>query len=156
MLDINTMQTTSEPADIGKRLQEVRKRRGLNQERLAKEIGIGVSTLRLYETGERTAPIPVLVKICQHFEISADWLLGLPEQKDTEASKVIEELFKLAIIGNLATAARKAGVALESELVSGMRSASLKKLNELVQAFPGFITAALLAKNIKEDKENDL
>lgn len=62
----------------------------------------------------------------------------------------------MAIIGNLATAARKAGVTLEAELVSGMRSASLKKLNELVQTFPGFITAALLAKNIKEDKENDL
>lgn len=158
MLDTKNInpQTTSDPADIGKRIQEARKRKGLNQMQLAKELGIGLSALRLYEKGDRTAPIPVLVKLCRFFDISADWLLGLPKQEDTEGSKLIEELFKMAIIGNLATAARKAGVTLEAELVSGMRSASLKKLNELVQAFPGFITAALLAKNIKEDKENDL
>lgn len=156
MLDIKTTKTASEPADIGKRLQEVRKRRGLNQQQLAKELGIGVSTLRLYENGERTAPIPVLVKICQHFEISADWLLGLPEQSDTEASKVIDELFKLAIIGNLATAARKAGVAMEPSLINGMRNASLKKINEIATAFPAFITAAVLARDIKEDEKNEL
>ncbi|MBQ7795433.1 MAG: helix-turn-helix transcriptional regulator [Lachnospiraceae bacterium] len=158
MLDTKNInpQTTSDPADIGKRLREVRKRRGLKQQQLAKELGIGVSALRLYEIGDRTAPIPVLVKICRFFNISADWLLGLPKQEDTEASKVIDELFKLAIIGNLATAARKAGVAMEPSLINGMRNASLKKINEIATAFPAFITAAVLARDIKEDEKNEL
>lgn len=158
MLDTKNVnpQTTSDPADIGKRIQEARKRKGLKQMQLAKELGIGVSALSLYERGDRTAPIPVLVKICRFFDISADWLLGLPKQEDTEASKVIDELFKLAIIGNLATAARKAGVTMEPELANGMRSASLKKINEIANAFPAYITAALLARSIKEDEKNEL
>lgn len=86
MLDTKNInpQTTSDPADIGKRIQEARKRKGLKQMQLAKELGIGVSALRLYERGDRTAPIPVLVKICRFFDISAGWLLGLPKQEDTE------------------------------------------------------------------------
>ncbi|WP_416983984.1 helix-turn-helix domain-containing protein [Streptomyces sp. T028] len=40
-------------ADLGKRLQEVRKRRGLTQRRLASESGVSLSLIRKLEQGER-------------------------------------------------------------------------------------------------------
>ncbi|MFY7628294.1 helix-turn-helix domain-containing protein [Streptomyces sp. NY05-11A] len=40
-------------ADIGKRLQEVRRRRGMTQRQLASESGVSLSLIRKLEQGER-------------------------------------------------------------------------------------------------------
>ena len=45
----------------------------------AKEIGITYEALRKYLKGTRVPTIVTLKKICETFDISADWLLGLYE-----------------------------------------------------------------------------
>lgn len=48
------------------------------QRELAKAIGYHQVQIARYETGENTAPIQYLVKFCEHYHVSADYILGLP------------------------------------------------------------------------------
>ena len=48
------------------------------QRQLAKAIGYHQVQIARYETGKVTPPITYLEKFCQHYKVSADYLLGLP------------------------------------------------------------------------------
>ncbi len=48
---------------IIKSLAEVRKEKGFTQEQMASQLGIGVSTYNLYESGKRTVPEEIANKI---------------------------------------------------------------------------------------------
>ena len=62
---------------IGERLSLIRKRHKENQHELADAIKFGDATISRLERNI-TKPSPeLLVAICQHYDISADWLLGL-------------------------------------------------------------------------------
>ena len=44
----------------------------------AEAIGYHYVQVARYETGVNTPPIAYLVKFCQHYHVSADYVLGLP------------------------------------------------------------------------------
>lgn len=48
------------------------------QRELAKAIGYHQVQIARYETGKVTPPITYLEKFCKHYQVSADYLLGLP------------------------------------------------------------------------------
>ncbi len=77
---------------FGKRLFELRESRGESQQELADSIGITRQSLSRYELGERTANIDLLKKISEHYNISADYLLGLTDNAtvDTNLQAVCE------------------------------------------------------------------
>lgn len=58
------------------RLREIRIERGISQEEIAKAIGVSRSTYTNYELGNREPSLTILVKICDFFDVSADYLLG--------------------------------------------------------------------------------
>lgn len=66
---------------FGKRLFEIRENRGESQQELADSIGITRQSLSRYELGERTANIDLLKKISEHYNVSADYLLGIAKEK---------------------------------------------------------------------------
>ncbi len=70
---------------FGKRLLKLREERGETQEQLAKAIGITRQSLSRYETNERTPNIELIYNIAKHYEISADYLLGLSEIKAVDS-----------------------------------------------------------------------
>lgn len=45
-------------------------------------IGYHQVQIARYETGQNTPPIAYLVKFCQHYHVSADYILGLPEDAE--------------------------------------------------------------------------
>ena len=71
---------------FGKRLFELRESRGESQQELADSMGITRQSLSRYELGERTANIDLLKKIAEHYDVSADYLLGLTGNTTTDTN----------------------------------------------------------------------
>lgn len=58
------------------RLKELRKKHGLSQEELGSILGVQKAAVCKYETGRVPLPHEVLVTLCDHFDVTADFLLG--------------------------------------------------------------------------------
>ena len=52
------------------------------QRQLAAALGYHQVQIARYETGHNTPPIAYLVKVCEHYHVSADYILGLPSNLD--------------------------------------------------------------------------
>lgn len=61
---------------IGGKIAELRKKLGLNQEELAKKIGVSRSALSLYEIDRREPDLETVKKIASLFGVTTDYLLG--------------------------------------------------------------------------------
>lgn len=59
---------------IGERLRGLRLERGLTQAKMSKEIGIGESTWRMYELGQRIPSDEIKMKIASYFKKTVDEL----------------------------------------------------------------------------------
>lgn len=55
---------------IGEKIKDIRKRAGLTQEELAKQVGVSTMTIRRYESNERICPRPTYTKILKVLDIS--------------------------------------------------------------------------------------
>lgn len=60
-----------------KNLSNLRKAKGLSQQKLGDEIGLARNTICQYESGNRVPDVDTLVKIAQYFGVSVDYLLGI-------------------------------------------------------------------------------
>lgn len=63
----------------GKILKELRQEKGWSQDELAKKLNTSQRTVSRYERELFDLSTDMIVKICNLFEISADYLLGLKE-----------------------------------------------------------------------------
>ncbi|KMW71185.1 repressor [Photorhabdus luminescens subsp. luminescens] len=65
-------------SSYAKKLKLIRKAEGLTQVAFAKELGVGLSTVKNYETGRREAGLSIIDKITNHprFEKYTMWLMS--------------------------------------------------------------------------------
>ncbi|MDF2567160.1 MAG: Transcriptional regulator, family [Oscillospiraceae bacterium] len=63
------------------RIRELREDKDLSQTQLAKILGMSQTGYSKYETGENDVPTSILVAIANYHETSADYLLGLTDEK---------------------------------------------------------------------------
>lgn len=63
-------------AVLADRLKELRKRKGLTQRKVADSIGIAVSTLGMYESGNREPDVGTLKKLARFYGVTVDYLTG--------------------------------------------------------------------------------
>ncbi|WP_238917212.1 helix-turn-helix transcriptional regulator [Clostridium sp. YIM B02555] len=68
-------------ATLADRLKELRKSNNLTQAELGKILGVGKTTVSMYETGNSTPSDEIKLKISEHFSISLDYLLGKTDIK---------------------------------------------------------------------------
>lgn len=61
------------------RIRNAREDKDDKQETVAKYLGITRQQYGLYETGQREFKINHIVKLCMYFDLSSDFILGLPE-----------------------------------------------------------------------------
>lgn len=61
---------------IGRRIKEVREKRGLTQQMLGDRINKSKSAVSSYETGSQAPPIEVLISIASVLNVSLDYLVG--------------------------------------------------------------------------------
>ena len=70
-----------EKQTIGDRLYEIRAERDLSYGKIARMTSTSDTTWMRWETGETTPSAKVIIAICETFNVSADWLLGLSERR---------------------------------------------------------------------------
>lgn len=81
---------------FGKRLVEVRKRKGLSQEDVAKHLGTKSPVIGRYERDEMKPSIETATKLANFLEVSLDYLVGKVDTEiDTTTLNRILEVQKL-------------------------------------------------------------
>ena len=65
----------------GKRLEQIRIKRGLSRAQLAELAGVSVGALGYYERSERDPDMEKLSALCHALHVSADYLLGLSDNE---------------------------------------------------------------------------
>lgn len=60
---------------LGKRIADLRRKRGLNQSELAKKLGLSTSAIGMYEQGRRDPSIPIIVALAEELGVTIDYLL---------------------------------------------------------------------------------
>ena len=62
------------------RLVELKSKNNLLQKDIAHNVGLSLRTYQRYEYGERLPDSDTIIKLCNYFNISADYLLGLTDE----------------------------------------------------------------------------
>ena len=58
-----------------KGLKEIRKKKGLNQLKVAMDLNISREALSYYENGKRNPDLAMLIKLSDYFDVSIDYLI---------------------------------------------------------------------------------
>ena len=87
--------------EFGARLKEARKKSGLTQETIAKELNLDKSTISKYECGISSPDIEFIKGFAQYLNVRTDWLLfgTTPIFKASHINQEIEELFLKLLAG---------------------------------------------------------
>ena len=82
--------------ELGKRLLELRKEKGMSREALAKVMGTSGAIVGKYERGERTPSVEIANRMAAALGVSLDYLVGnTSTAMDTGLLKRIEEIQRL-------------------------------------------------------------
>jgi len=95
-------------------LSELRSEKGLSQRQAAAELGISQALLSHYENGAREPKLDFIVKVCDYYGVSADFLLGRTDNKHCGDLSMLSEL--LSTLDTLKSA--------ETEIIEKIRDLS--------------------------------
>ena len=71
--------------EIAKTLKRLRLETGKTQKEIAYSLGVSVSTVGMYETGERIPPADKIIKLAELYDVSTDYILGRNEVMSSQA-----------------------------------------------------------------------
>ena len=74
------------------RIRDLREDRDLRQIDVAKETGIDQKTLSNYETGKTNPDSYAIIKLCDFFDVSADYLIGRADERQTKIGKIEDRI----------------------------------------------------------------
>lgn len=82
------------------RIKQMRKKRGITQQRLVSELGITQQMLSKYEKDISLIKIDVLKRIAVYFNVTTDYLLGISDvkrdlQKQLKMNETLDEYYDL-------------------------------------------------------------
>ena len=63
--------------NLGYKLKSLRVSQQLSRKQVADLVGVSVSTIGLYESGERLPSLPILVKLATQYKTSVDYLVDI-------------------------------------------------------------------------------
>ena len=64
---------------LGEKIKQLRTDRDMTQKDLASQLGLTPKMVSFYELGQRTPPVDIVKKICAVYNVSSDFLLGIPD-----------------------------------------------------------------------------
>ncbi len=76
---------------MGEKLKRLRLEKGLTQKQVAEQIGLSIKGYNFYELNLREPPNDTLKKLCNIFNVSADYLLGLEREREEESGSMNNE-----------------------------------------------------------------
>lgn len=80
--------------DFGKRLKEIRLRKGLSQKTVAKAIGLSRATLSKYENNKSIPTIPIILKLSEIFEVTLQQIFE-DNKIETESRRIMSSFNNL-------------------------------------------------------------
>ena len=83
---------------FGKRLKEIRIEKNISQKKAAHALEVSAATLSQYESGHRFPNEDTIIRLCNYYKISSDYLFGLTDVKHAPLSK--SEAKKIALSSN--------------------------------------------------------
>ena len=78
--------------ECGKRIQQLRKERGLTQEQLAEKLNVSQNTIAKIESGLRRPSIDFLLEISEFFNVSTNYLVFDVHAEDVEDKKLKKDI----------------------------------------------------------------
>ncbi|KRO22209.1 MULTISPECIES: helix-turn-helix domain-containing protein [Lactococcus] len=82
---------------FGDKLRALRMKKNLTQNDLAARLGIVGASVSSYEKNKQYPSVEVLIQLCQTFDVSADYLLGLSDDKNFNTSTLTEEQLQIVL-----------------------------------------------------------
>ena len=73
-------------------LSSLRKETGLSQRQVASDLGVSQALLSHYENGAREPKLEFVVKACNYYGVSADYILGRKAERDDKKPLLTEAL----------------------------------------------------------------
>ena len=73
-------------------LSSLRKETGLSQRQVASDLGISQALLSHYENGAREPKLEFVVKACDYYKVTADYILGRSDERHEKSSVLIAAL----------------------------------------------------------------
>lgn len=67
---------------VNEKIRFLREEKGLNGLKTSQALGISATVLYHIENGRNNPSMNMIIKICNFFNVSADWLLGLKEERN--------------------------------------------------------------------------
>ena len=80
---------------FAKRLRELRKEKGFSQVELGERLGYGYTAISNYENGRNEPNLCDFIRICEILDVSADYLLGISEIRQSCAILERNDLVRL-------------------------------------------------------------
>ena len=107
------------------RIREIRQNYNLTQPQFADKIGTTKNQISKYELEKEPIPVKHIIKICEVFSISADWLLGIDRGEETA--------IEIANYNQMRNAVYRAQKALEKEnITEEEKQAIIDQLQSLI------------------------
>ena len=82
---------------FGDKLRALRMEKKLTQNDLAARLGIVGASVSSYEKNKQYPSVEVLIQLCQIFDVSADYLLGLSDDKNFNTSTLTDEQLQIVL-----------------------------------------------------------
>lgn len=79
-------------------MKDLRRNRNISQTELAKHLGVSKSVISSYETGVHFPPYDILIKIANLFDVSTDYLLGVPDYRKINVDGLTERQIEAVLL----------------------------------------------------------
>jgi transcriptional regulator with XRE-family HTH domain len=73
-------------------LSALRKETGLSQRHVASDLGVSQALLSHYENGAREPKLEFVIKACDYYNVTADYILGRNEERAGNPARLAESL----------------------------------------------------------------
>ncbi|WP_240424538.1 helix-turn-helix domain-containing protein [Lactococcus allomyrinae] len=82
---------------FGDKLHALRIEKKFTQNELASRLGVVGASVSSYEKNKQYLSIEILIQLCQIFDVSADYLLGLSDDKEFNTSSLTDEQLQIVL-----------------------------------------------------------
>lgn len=91
--------------NMGGKLKKLRAEKRLTQQQVADRIGLAVSAISSYESGERYPSYSTLIKLATMYHVSCDYLVGMSDTRTLDVTGLRDN--EIEIISNTIDAFRE-------------------------------------------------
>jgi len=85
-------QSTFEKSKFAANLSRLRREKGLSQRQAATELGVSQALLSHYETDAREPKLDFVIKVCDYYGVTTDYILGRTHEREDGSSRLAVKL----------------------------------------------------------------